>query len=499
MKNFPEYESFDGLALAALVRRKVMSSAELLEAAIERIEARNPQLNAVIYKMYDEAKKSLTDAPDGMFQGVPFLLKDLLADYAGVPISSGSRFTQNWIPKHDGELVRRFKNSGLIILGKTNVPEFGLSPVTEPELYGPTFNPWDVTRSPGGSSGGSAAAVAAGMVPMAHGNDGGGSLRIPASYCGLFGFKPSRGRNAAGSQTMRAWEAMVVEHVLTRTVRDSAAMMDVLAGPEVGSFVSLPAPENSFLNCLDKPFRKLQIALIEKPFFSSEISSESLASVNRAAILCQELGHSVDPVSLSVNGAEVALAFTIVLAGEMSSTLKRIGATMGHKHKHREIELQTEFLATLGASMKSSDFAWATDILTQAAGHMAHFFQDYDVLMTPTMPSAPPLIGQFKLDYFEKGMMELLSHVPFTPLLRKAMEHGAVKNFSAIPFTPIFNISGQPAMSVPLYLDESGLPLGIQFAAAAGAEETLFQLAAQLENALPWFDKIPNLKSLETV
>ncbi|MDR3491902.1 MAG: amidase [Gammaproteobacteria bacterium] len=496
MKNFPEYESFDGLGLAGLVQRKVVSPEELLEAAIERIEARNPQLNAVIYKMYDQAKESLKDIPQGPFQGVPFLLKDLLADYAGVPLSSGSCFTKNWIPQRDGELVRRFKKSGLIILGKTNVPEFGLSYVTEPELYGPTRNPWDVSRSPGGSSGGSAAAVAAGMVPMAHGNDGGGSIRIPASYCGLFGFKPSRGRNASGTQVMRAWEAMVAEHVLTRSVRDSAAMMDVLAGPEVGSFVSMPAPEHSFLSCLEQPVRKLQIALLEKPFFPASISFESLSGVNRAATLCKQLGHTVDSVSLNINGSEVALAYIIVLAGEMSATLKRISDVMGRKPKHREIELQTEFLVSVGANMKSADFSWATDVLTDAAKHMAHFFQDYDVLMTPTMPSAPPLIGVVKPDFFELSMMEVLSHVPITPLLRKAMERGAAKNFAMIPYTPIFNISGQPAMSVPLFMDDAGLPLGIQFAAATGAEETLFQLAAQLEIAMPWFDNTPEgLKS----
>ncbi len=492
MRTFPEYESFDGLGLAALVQRGVVSPAELLEAAIERVDTYNPKLNAVIHTFYEQAKQTISHGPvEGIFQGVPFLLKDLLADYAGEPLSSGSRFTHSWKPDKDSELVSRFKKSGLIIFGKTNVPEFGLSPVTESVLWGPAHNPWDISRSPGGSSGGSAAAVAAGMVPMAHGNDGGGSIRIPASYCGLFGFKPSRGRNPSGSSIMRTWEAMVVEHVLTRSVRDSAAMLDVLAGPEIGSSIALPAPTGSYRECLNKSPGKLQIALSEQPFFAGTVSEEYIHHLHKAGLLCQDLGHVVEPVTLTINSHDVAIAYTTVLAGEIAATLKRLTETMGHKPKHSELEIQTEILSCIGHKMKASDFAWAREVLENAARHMAEFFQDYDVLMIPTMGVEPPRIGQLKLDMFENAILEVLTHVPLSPLIKKAMEYGSIKNFANIPFTPIFNISGQPAMSAPLYQGKQGLPIGIQFAAKIGAEEILFQLAAQLEKAMPWFERRP--------
>lgn len=495
MTTFPEYESFDGLGLAALVQRGVISPVELIEAAIERIEILNPQLNAVIYKMYDQARFiARGDIPAGPFQGVPFLLKDLLADYAGVPLSSGSRFTQHWIPKYDSELVSRIKRAGLITLGKTNVPEFGLSSVTEPVLFGPTRNPWDLTRSPGGSSGGSAAAVAAGMVPMAHGNDGGGSIRIPASHCGLFGFKPSRGRTATGSDMMRMWESMVAEHVLTRSVRDSAAMLDVLAGPELGSSFSLPAPANSYLNCLEQPFSPLQIAVVERPFFPATVDSEHITALNKAANLCQELGHHVERVYIKINSAEVALAYVIILSGEIAASIKRFSEAMGHKPKHGDLERVTKVICHIGEHVSAADSAWANDVLDSAARHMAQFFQDYDVLMTPTMNAPPPHIGELKPDLLEQGVLELLSHVPFPPLLRKALEHAATRNFGYYPYTPLFNITGQPAMSVPLEWDSRGLPIGIQFAAKMGAEETLLQLAAQLEKAAPWVERKPTLQ-----
>jgi amidase len=494
MTIFADYESFDALGLAALVQRGVVSPAELLTTAIEQAERLNPEINAIIYKMYDEARAVVrSDISPGIFQGVPFLLKDLLADYAGVPLSSGSRFTENWIPRRDSELVRRLKNSGLIIFGKTNVPEFGLSAVTEPVLFGPSRNPWNVEYSPGGSSGGSAAAVAAGIVPMAHGNDGGGSIRIPASYCALFGLKPSRGRTAAGSDIMRMWETMVVEHVLTRSVRDSAAMLDVLAGPQLGSSISLPKSNHSFLASLDKPVKKLKIAVIDQPFFAAEVAPEYITHLNKAALLCQDLGHVVDSTSLKIDSTDVARAYIIIIAGEMAASIKRFSEVLGHKPKNRDIERQTAVICHIGEHVSGADFAWAANTLEIATRKMAEFFEEYDVIMTPTMPGPPPKIGELKPDFIEQSMLELLTHVPFSPLLHKVLEHAANRNFAIYPFTPIFNISGQPAISVPLYWDSMGLPIGIQFASRVGDEEILLQLGRQLEIALPWGDKKPKI------
>jgi amidase len=497
MTTFPEYESFDALGLANLVRRGVVSPAELLQAAIERVETWNPKINAIVYKMYDRARSSVRhEIPKGSFSGVPFLLKDLLADYAGAPMSSGSRFTENWIPKRDSELVHRIKQSGLIVFGKTNVPEFGLSPVTEPALFGPTRNPWNLAYSSGGSSGGAAAAVAAGIVPIAHGNDGGGSIRIPASYCGLFGLKPSRGRTPTGSDMMRMWESMAVEHVLSRSVRDSAAMLDVLSGPELGSSISLPKIEGSFLQRLDEPIRKLQIGFTDQPFFSADVDHEVAAYLDKASRLCQDLGHTVELVSIKIDSADVARAYIIVIAGEIAASLKRFGDVMGRKPKHHDLEPMTAIVKHIGESMSAADFAWASGVLDKASRHMAEFFNDYDVLMTPTMPGPPPKVGEQVPDFLEQSMLGLLTHIPFRPLLHKALERAATRNFSFYPFTPIFNISGQPAMSVPLYWDKNGLPVGIQFAAAKGDEATLLQLALQLEQAAPWADKRPPLAQL---
>ena len=495
MTTFPEYESFDALALANLVRRGVVSPSELLEAAIERAERWNPHINAIILKMYDEARMAAqSKIPPGMFSGVPFLLKDLLADYAGVPLTSGSRLTKDYIPKRDSDLVRRFKQTGLIVFGKTNVPEFGLSTVTESVLFGPARNPWNTEHSPGGSSGGSAAAVAAGILPMAHGNDGGGSIRIPASYCGLFGLKPSRGRTAIGSEILRMWESLVVEHVLTRSVRDSAAMLDILSSGGVDSVKPAPDQAESFLSSLDKPARKLQIALMDQPFYQASVDPAYTNSVHQAGVLCQELGHVVEPVNMQINGSEVARAHVIVLAGEIAASIKRFQKALGRKAKSRDLERQTLLLAHIGDHISAADYAWARNILETASLRMGQFFNDYDVLMTPTMARPPPLIGALTPDAFEQGMMELLTHVPFPAVLHKVLDHAAARNFSLCPFTPVFNVSGQPAMSVPLFFDENKLPIGIQFAARFGDEATLLNLAKQLEDANPWFAKQPKLR-----
>lgn len=493
MATFSDYESFDGLGLAHLVQNDIVTPTELLNAAIERIEQRNPALNAVIYKMYDQARSTIqNEIPCGLFQGVPFLLKDFLADYSGVPMRFGSRIAHDYISPHDSELVKRFKKAGLVILGKTNTPEFGLSPTTEPELFGPTLNPWDLTKSAGGSSGGSAVAVASGMVPMAHGGDGAGSLRIPAAYCGVFGLKPSRGRTPAGSSVMRIWQGMVTEHVITRSVRDNAAMLDVLSGPELGSLIALSKPQESFLECLDNPLSPLRIGVIQKPFFPSAVDPEYSEATRKAGVLCQDLGHRVDLASFNINSEEVALAYLIVVTAETAATIKTVAESLKSKPKYNELEAATAVLCEVGQHFSAADFAWATHILDMTGRKSAEFFENYDVLLTPTMATPPPMLGKFKPDRLEKNLLELLRRVPYGPLLRKLAERTSTKHFSFVPFTPLFNITGQPAMSVPLYWDKQGLPIGIQFAGRYGEEKTLLQLAHQLEKAQPWAQKKPN-------
>lgn len=487
MDTFSEYESFDGLGLAGLVQRGVISPKELLQAAIERIETRNPQLNAVIHKMYDMASRAIEQGlPSGVFTGVPFLLKDLLAEYAGAPMSSGSRMLAHYVSTFDTELVKRFKQSGLVILGKTNTPEFGLSPTTEPVLFGPTRNPWDMSRSSGGSSGGSAVAVASGMVPMAHGGDGAGSLRIPASYCGVFGFKPSRGRTPTGPKFMRLLQGMVTEHVITRSVRDSAAMLDVLSGEEMGSAIALPRPGASFLSCLDQKPSRLRIVVVETPFFSGQLDTAYREALDKAEKLCRALGHDVERASFHASGQEVALAFLTVIAAETAATIDDLADHPKRKGSSYAIELMSAMLYEVGQHRSAKDYAWASRTLDAEMRRMAEYFTNIDVVLTPTTPGPPPLIGALKQNPLEKTLMQVLLKFPYGPLLTSMAVKHAKDYFALTPYTPLYNITGQPAMSVPLYQDQNGLPIGMQFAARYREDAVLLQLAAQLEEASPW-------------
>ncbi len=482
MLTFPDYESFDALGLASLIKSGVLTPHELLEAAIERIEQRNPTLNAVIHKMYDQARLAIQqNIPQGLFQNVPFLLKDLFADCEGIPMQLGSRFAKGYISAEDSELVKRFKQSGLIILGKTNTPELGLSPTTEPELFGPTPNPWDLNKSAGGSSGGSAVAVASGMVPMAHGGDGAGSIRIPAAYCGVFGFKPGRDISPNGSSVMRFGQGLEVEHVITRSVRDSAAMLDVLSMKS----------DSQFLTSLQKPLKPLTIGMITQPFFPSMVDAEYQEALNKTALLCEDLGHSVEESLLEINSVDVRLAFLIVIAAEAASSLSVLAKIVNRKEDYRELETATAILCEVGEHFTAKDFAWASHELDKASNCAIQFFERYDLLLSLTMPLPPPNLGELKPDRLEMHILELSRRIPYGPLLRKLVQRISSKYFAYVPFTPLFNISGQPAMSVPLYWDKKGLPIGMQFAAARGNEKILFQLANQLEEVRPWKFKKP--------
>ncbi len=490
---FAEYDVFDGIGLAQLIRDGVLTPKELVTAAIERIEALNPALNAVIYKMYDLALAAANQSlPSGIFKGVPFLLKDLHTDYAGVPIFYGSHFIENGVSRQDAEMVCRMKKAGLIILGRTSTPEFGLSALTESKRFGVTRNPWNINHTSGGSSGGSAVAVAAGMVPMAHGSDGAGSIRIPASYCGIFGLKPSRGRTPAGPSVMQNWQGMVTEHVLTRSVRDSAAMLDVLSGPELGSLISLPEPKTTFLSELDKPVGKLRIAWSEESFFpSTTINPEYKKASKQAAELCEALGHTVEVVNLNINYEEVLLAFFIVIAASVSSDLRRLAKEAGKAADYARLETATAVLCEAGEHFSAADYTWATHVLDMLNKKMAEFFVNYDVLLSLTMPAPPLRVGESPMSSWERNGLEFLRRFPFGPILRKLGKQMSQKQFSFTPFTPLFNMTGQPAMSVPLYWDSQGLPIGIQFAGRMNEESILLRLAKQLESAQPWENKRP--------
>jgi amidase len=468
-----ELANLDATAQADLVRRKQVKPIELVDAAIERIERLNPQINAVVTPMYTLGRKAAEGPiPDGPFSGVPFLLKDLQAAYAGVPLTSGSVFHRDHVPSYDSEIVARHKRAGLIVIGKTNTPEFGLIPTTEPALFGPALNPWDTGRSTGGSSGGSAAAVAAGMVPMAHGGDGGGSIRIPASCCGVFGMKPTRGRTPLGPDVGDLLNGLTAQHGLTLSVRDSAALLDVTAGPDVGDPYVAPPPARPFLDEVGADPGRLRIAFTTTAATDTAVHEDCVAAVKDAAALCEDLGHEVVEASPPLNGPLMVQMFTTMWAAGAALSVDGLAMLAGRAPKREEFEPLTWALAELGRSTTAFSYLAAVATLQVMSRHIARFFEEHDVWLTPTVTRPPLPLGSF-------------DSPPENPMA------GFAVAAEFVPFTPVCNFTGQPAMSVPLHWNSEGLPIGTHFVGRFGDEATLFRLAAQLEQARPWADRRP--------
>ncbi len=468
-----DFALLDATAQAELVRRKEVKPAELVEAAIERIERVNPTINAVITPMYELGRAAASgQLPDGPFAGVPFLLKDLFASYAGVRMASGSALLRDYVSEHDSELVTRHKRAGLIILGKTNTPEFGILPTTEPSLFGPSRNPWDTTRTTGGSSGGSAAAVAARLVPMAHGNDGGGSIRIPASCCGLFGLKPTRARNPLGPEYGDAMSGLVAEHAITRSVRDSAALLDATSGPDVGDPYWAPPPARPFLQEVGADPGKLRIAFTTAAFTGAAVHADCVSAVNDAASLCADLGHEVTEAALALDAEQITQAFLAVFSAGGAWDIDHLCRASGQEPTESRFEPLTWASYNVGCQNSAVDLMRAVTVLQRVSREIGRFFLDYDVLLTPTLAEPPVPLGTF-------------DSPPDNPLL------GFLRAVEFCPFTPVCNFTGQPAMSVPLFWNAEGLPVGTHFMGRFGDEATLFRLAAQLEAARPWANRQP--------
>ena len=382
MSNLEELAFLDATAQAELVRRREIKPIELVETHIERIETLNPTLNAVVTSMYDQAREAAKGKlPDGPFTGVPFLLKDILAAYKGIPMTLGSKLLRNFVPDHDSEQVKRLKRSGLIILGRTNVPEFGLLPTTESDLFGPCRNPWDTGRTPGGSSGGSACAVAAGFVPMAHGNDGGGSIRIPASCCGLFGLKPTRGRNPLGPDFSEGWGGLVVEHAIARSVRDSAALLDATAGADVGDPYWAPPPSRPFIKEVGVNPGKLRIAFSTTS--DRPVNDDCIKAVQEAATLCRDLGHEVKEATpgLGIGTEQINQALVTIISASLAATLKLLGA------KKDQVEPLSWALFEMADKISAADYVLAIKMLQRTTRLVANFFVDFDVSLTPVLSS----------------------------------------------------------------------------------------------------------------
>jgi amidase len=469
----------DATAQAELIRNKQVKPIELLEATIERIDRINPRINAVVTPMYEIARMTAEGPlPDGPFSGVPFLMKDLGAGYAGVRQTQGSVFLEDFVSPFDSELTARYKRAGLVITGKTNTPEFGLVPTTEPRLFGPTRNPWAPEHSVGGSSGGSAAAVAAGFVPMAHANDGGGSIRIPASCCGLFGIKPSRARVPLGPIIGDMMGGLVCEHAVTRSVRDSAALLDAVAGPELGDPYYAPPQARPYVDEVGADPGTLRIALSTRTATGTPLHEDNISAVKDAAALCEELGHHVEEMGPPpINAEMLEEAFLTIWAAGVPWGIEGIGRLTGRQASPEKFEPLTWALYEQGKQTAAGDYLLAVTALQQMSRTVAHFFEQYDLWLSPTLGSPPPKLGHFDA-------------TPDNPMagLDRAIEY--------VPFTPLQNATGQPGMSVPLFWNSEGLPVGVHFAARFGEEDTLFRLAAQLEEARPWANKRPPVSAV---
>ncbi len=470
--SFEEYRGYDGMGLAELVRRKEVSASELLELAIARNEQVAPTVNAVVERLYDRARaEAAGPLPDGPFRGVPFLLKDLAVALEGTVTTNGSVFMKDWVMDYTSTLVTRYQRAGMVIFGKTASPEFGGTGTTESTLFGATRNPWNLEHSSGGSSGGASAAVAAGILPVAHASDGGGSIRIPASCCGLFGLKPSRARTPVGPRSLTTVNGMSVQHVISRSVRDSAALLDVTHGPEPGSPYTAPTPLKPYMEEMETDPGKLRIAVVRVPITRTPVHPDSLAALDETAKLCESLGHHLEEATLPVDPREF-FSSTGTLMG--AGTVARVQArekVLGRKVREGELEPLIWQRYHERTGMTAQDFISARKTVQKIGRQVALFMNDYDLILTPTLAEPPARIGELSLSRDRAGY-----------------ERAAI---SVSAFTMLYNATGQPAMSVPLHWNDAGLPIGDMFAGRFGDEATLFRMAGQLEKARPWFDLIP--------
>ncbi len=466
-----ELQNYDAIGLASLIKSKQISTVEVVTDAINRIEQLDPSLNAVIANDFEAALVQAKSGPQlGSLAGVPYLVKDLNMLVANLPATHGSRAFQNFMPEHDSELVKRLRQAGLIILGKTNTPEFGLNVCTDPALFGATKNPLDIRYSAGGSSGGSACAVAANMVPIAHATDSGGSIRIPASNCGLFGLKPSRGRVPLGNDQAEGLAGFSTGHAITHSIRDSALLLDIASGPMLGDIYAAPRQQEPFLQAMEKPLPSLKIAFYDKGFAGELVHAECQNGVKLAASLCEQLGHHLEYAKPSIDGQALREAFDVIFSANIARSIQIIKANQPAENIATLVEPVTYACAQSAKRFTASDYVKALQTTQSAARDLDQFFTHYDIVLTPTLANPPLLLGELSMQ----------SHDWFAYLERMLNE---------IPFTPLFNATGAPAASVPLAKSSTKLPIGVQLGGPLGSEALLLQLSRQLEIIAPWHKK----------
>ena len=480
-----EYASLDATELAEMVRSKEVSPAELLAAAIARADATAPQINAITWRLDDDARIESKVRLSGPFAGVPFLVKDIGQDIAGAHSASGSAALRDFIAPQDSEFVRRARKAGLVIFGKTATPEFALKGVTESEAFGATRNPVNLFHSPGGSSGGAAAVVGAGVVPMAGASDGGGSIRIPAAYCGLFGLRPSRGRVPSGPDSGEIWEGASSNHVITRSVRDSATMLDVLAGPDDGAPFHIAAPDGLFADAIKLPPRPLRIGFSVRSPIGTEVHADISRVIHVTASKLEALGHTVEEADPKIDGMALARSFITLYMGQVAASVaacKKLGA------KDHQFEPDTRALDLLGRSISASEYVAEHRRWNEYARGLAQYFTQYDLLLIPSTAFPAPKIGQLATPEWQKYALKPILALGLGKLLLKSgvVDQMVRENLRYTPFTQLSNLTGTPSMSCPMGMSAEGLPIGAQFVAPFGQEALLLSLAAQLEPQFAW-------------
>ncbi|MDW5595595.1 amidase [Conexibacter stalactiti] len=488
-----EYAAQDGLALAELIAARAVTAAELLAVARERARAVNPRVNAIVRWMDGIAEERAAEPLSGPFAGVPFLLKDLGQEYAGLASASGCRALA-WTPAPEhATVVRRWLDAGLVVFGKTNTPEFGAKGITEAELYGPARNPWDLTRTPGGSSGGAAAAVAAGVIPVAGASDGGGSIRIPAACCGLFGLKAGRGLVPSGPAASESLHGAATDGVISRSVRDSAAMLDLLAGAEPASAFAPARLERPLREEVGREPGRLRIGFLSQSVVNPQPHRQSVTAVEDAAKLLEQLGHAVEPVATPYDDAALARDFLQLWFVYVAYQVEQVKQLTGAGDDG--FEQDTLIMAALGRRLSGVEHCAALERRHEHVAALARFHEQYDLLLTPTLAEPPPKVGAFDTPRALRPFASLLLKTNSAGVLARLgiVDRMIDENLGWVPFTQLANLTGRPAMSVPLHWTPEGLPLGVQVVAPLGGEGTLVRLAAQLEQARPWTDRRPSL------
>lgn len=481
----------DATGLAALIAAGEISASEVLEATLARVDAAESRVNAIAVDLRERAHGQVSGALTGPFAGVPFLLKDMFQDYAGTRMTMGAMALKDNVATSNSAYVERCLRAGLVIIGATTTPELGLKATTETSLHGATRNPWNLDHTPGGSSGGAAAAVAARYVPMAGASDGGGSIRIPAAYCGLFGLKPSRGRISEGPQVGEGWEGAVCTHVLTRSVRDSAAMLDVLAGPEPGDPFVLAAPERPFAQEVRVRPGRLRIGFSTASPIGGRVGAEMVAAVRAAAVRLEGLGHRVEEAAPAVDGKLLSRCYMGLYFGHVAAMMARVRRQTGCKAS--AFHADTRALAALGRALSAGAYVELRAHWNAFARGLGAFHESYDLFMTPTTALGPARIGELETPRAMQAVATLVDRVGAGGLLLKSglVDELSFRNLERTPFTQLANLTFVPAMSVPLAVGPDGLPVGVQFVARFGAEAVLLRLAGQLEQAAPWAGRLP--------